>query len=460
MTSGANVDATESAIASQHQTTLGYSGARRVKAAVALGCLWGSVFVLHIVAWGHWLVYGLTALTGAHLLRLLVARPEAMPEPLPSTAALGVTTAIAPDPAHWPYVSILVAAKNEVSVIGGLVEALSQMDYPRDRYDFWIIDDASTDGTAELLDRLAHPAANLHVVHREPGAVGGKSGALNQVWRQTRGDLILVFDADARVSPDLLRRVVPFFQRSEVGAVQVRKAIANGSTNFWTHGQVAEMAFDAYCQIKRIARGGIGELRGNGQFVRRAALESCGGWNEETITDDLDLTFRLHLTGWTIAVTLFPAVQEEGVVRAVSLWHQRNRWAEGGYQRYLDYWRLLNPSRMGWARSIDLFFFWLMQYALPTMALPDLALAVARSRPPMLVPLSSVVMGFSMLGMMNALWKTQKTSPALLVLQTLRGMVYMTHWLLVVSTVTLRMAIRPKRLKWVKTQHVGLDKQG
>lgn len=75
---------------------------------------------------------------------------------------------------------------------------------------------------------------------------------------------------------------------------------------------------------------GVGELRGNGQFVRRQALASCGGWNEATITDDLDLTFRLHLNHWDIGILPVPAVREEGVTRAIALWHQRNRWAEGG----------------------------------------------------------------------------------------------------------------------------------
>jgi 1,2-diacylglycerol 3-beta-glucosyltransferase len=72
------------------------------------------------------------------------------------------------------------------------------------------------------------------------------------------------------------------------------------------------MALDAYVQQQRIAFGGIGELRGNGQFVRRTALERCGGWNEETITDDLDLTFRLHLDQWDIEILTCAAVEEEG----------------------------------------------------------------------------------------------------------------------------------------------------
>jgi 1,2-diacylglycerol 3-beta-glucosyltransferase len=200
----------------------------------------------------------------------------------------------------YPYISLLVAAKNEEAVIGNIVKALCSQDYPMERYEVWIIDDNSSDQTPVLLEKLVQEYDQLKVLRRDSGASGGKSGALNQVLPLTHGEILAVFDADAQVSSDLLRRVLPLFQRQAVGAVQVRKAITNAQENFWTQGQVAEMALDAYVQQQRIAFGGIGELRGNGQFVRRTALERCGGWNEETITDDLDLTFRLHLAQWDL----------------------------------------------------------------------------------------------------------------------------------------------------------------
>jgi 1,2-diacylglycerol 3-beta-glucosyltransferase len=426
---------------------------RRLKAAIALVGIWSLTITLHLLAWGQWLVYGLTVITGTHLLRLLLTAPVKWPEALPSWRDTPSPEKALTDLSQWPYVSILVAAKNETNVIERLATSLAQIDYPAQRFDVWLIDDNSTDGTGEVMDALANQYANMNVVHRAAGATGGKSGALNEVWPQTQGTLLLVFDADAQVDANCLRQVVPLFEQKQVGAVQLRKAIANGTHNFWTRSQVAEMAFDAYCQLKRVAGNGIGELRGNGQFVRRSALEQCGGWNEETITDDLDLTLKLHLTGWDVPLMMTPVVWEDGVLRAISLWHQRNRWAEGGYQRYLDYWRLLTPQRLGWNKALDLFIFWLIQYALPTAALPDFAMAVARNRLPMLMPLSGVAAVFATCGMASGLWRTRQASPFSIAVQTLRGMVYMTHWLIVMGTVTFRMAIRPKRLKWVKTQH-------
>ncbi|MEB3267377.1 MAG: glycosyltransferase family 2 protein [Leptolyngbya sp.] len=434
----------------------GFQG-RRLKAAVVLASLWLSTLGLHLWVWGHWFIYGCTVCIGLHLARLLFVTPVAAPAALPTARDLPPGIGDRPSREGWPHVSILVAAKNERAVIERLVASLTQLDYPSQSFDLWMIDDHSTDGTAELLDRAAARYPNVHVVHRSDQATGGKSGALNEVWPRTQGSVLVVFDADAQVPPDLLRRVVPWFHQAQVGAVQVRKAIANADLNFWTRGQMAEMAFDAYCQQQRVFGAGIGELRGNGQFVRREALLACGGWNEATITDDLDLTFRLHLTGWSIPVVVFPAVQEEGVTQFKSLWHQRNRWAEGGYQRYLDYWRLFTPNRLGIVKTLDLGFFWLIQYALPTMAVPDLALALVRSRPPVWTPLSSLVTVFLMIGMVNGLRATQKESWPLTILNTLRGVVYMVHWIVVMATVTLRMAIRPKRLRWIKTDHQGLE---
>jgi len=421
---------------------------RRRKAAVALAMVWSGTIALHLCSGGYWIVFGMTTLMGVHFLRVLLARPLQGPETLAATPE-----------AEWPYVSLLVAAKNEAAVIGTLVKTLCNLDYPTSRYEVWIIDDGSTDQTPILLEQLAQQYEQLQVLHRQPGAGGGKSGALNEVLPLIQGEIIGVFDADAQVSQDLLCRVLPLFQREQVGAVQVRKIIANADDNFWTRGQMVEMVFDALMQQQRIAVGGIGELRGNGQFVRRAALEGCGGWNEQTITDDLDLTLRLHLDQWDIDFLAFPTVQEEGVTRAPALWHQRNRWAEGGYQRYLDYWRLLIRNRMGTRKTLDLVVFLITQYVLPTAAVPDFVMAIARNRPPVLLPMTNLAVSLSFIGMLIGLRRVHKSQgtflPWVVLLQGLRGTLYMFHWLPVIASTTARISIRPKRLKWVKTTHQG-----
>ena len=111
----------------------------------------------------------------------------------------------------------------------------------------------------------------------------------------------------------------------------------NASVNWLTRAQAMEMALDAVIQQGRLAAGGIVELRGNGQLLRRDALLRSGGFNEATVTDDLDLSFRLLLEGEPIGLLWDPPVQEEAVLGLAALWRQRQRWAEGGLQRFFDY---------------------------------------------------------------------------------------------------------------------------
>ena len=425
---------------------------RRQKAAFLLMAIWLVTITLNLVSWGKWIVLAIALLLGIQILRCLLTKPE--------TAAVSLSTE---ELASAPKVSLLVAAKNQEAVISNLLAMLCNLDYPIDRYEVWAIDDRSTDNTPAILDRLATEYPQLRVVHRSANASGGKSGALNQVVPQTFGDIIGVFDADAKVTPDLLRKVVPLFADPDIGAVQVRKAIVNETENFWTKGQAAEMALDSYVQQQRIAVDGIGELRGNGQFVSRTALGSCGGWNEETITDDLDLTIRLHLDNWKVGFLLTPAVLEEGVTKASSLWHQRNRWAEGGYQRYLDYWRYIFSTPMGFGKRIDLLCWMVLQYILPAANVPDGIMAIARHRLPLLSPITALLFAWGFWGMFRGLIRIQVAEekslnlPTLLQItwQSLRGLFYMVHWQIVMLSITARMSIRPKRLKWVKTVHEG-----
>jgi 1,2-diacylglycerol 3-beta-glucosyltransferase len=428
----------------------GYAGRRR-KAAIVLTAVWSGTILLHLVSWGTGLVLGLSSIVGVHLFRLLLTGRRTA-----SAANAEVSLDVSSD--NPPFVSILVAAKDEEAVIESLVDMLCHLDYPN--YEVWAIDDNSTDNTPALLDRLALEHPNLKVLHRGAGAGGGKSGALNQALRRAKGDIIAVFDADARIAPDLLWRILPQFDRQQVGAVQLRKEITNPTVNFLTRGQAAEMALDAFFQQRRTGVNGIGELRGNGQFVRRKALESCGYFNEETITDDLDLTFRLHLDGWDIGCVFSPTVGEEGVTGTVALWHQRSRWAEGGYQRYLDYWRLIAQKRMSLSKKIDLFVFAIVQYLLPTVAMPDLLMALARNRLPIFGPLTGVTVALSFVGMFVGLRQMKARSGQPLPFWTalgtaISGTLYMMHWFAVIATTTVRMSVRRKQLKWVKTVHHG-----
>lgn len=423
----------------------GHLGGRRLKAAGLLGLLWGGSIGLHYTPVGPWVGYGLAGLFGFHALRLLTAAAATEPAPLDDSSR-----------ADWPTVALLVAAKNEEGVIGRLAEELCSLDYPAEKLQVWIIDDASSDRTPEILAQLQQRLPQLQVLRREEGAKGGKSGALNACWQVSGGEFVAVFDADAQVPRNLLRQVLPQFADPAIGAVQIRKAVSNYDTNFLTRSQRAEMAVDAFFQQQRIAIGGLGELRGNGEVLRRTAVDRCGGFNEETITDDLDLTFRLHLDGWRIGFQLFPAVGEEGVTQWKALWPQRNRWAEGGYQRFLDYWPWLLSGRLGPARTYDMAMFWVTQYFLPTVGIPDFIGAALTGQLPIFGLTGVIMFLLTILGIDRGLVRSEKEDNVGLpgrIGRSVVGFLYMCHWLPVVAWNTHRMAFVPKRFRWVKTDH-------
>jgi 1,2-diacylglycerol 3-beta-glucosyltransferase len=427
-------------------------GRRRLKTIIVLAIVYGLTFGMHFAPWSRWLLLGLFSIQAVRL----IFAPA-----LPAIAKANLTNESDKNESEQdlsqdlPFFSLLASAKNEEAVIGNLVRNLCQLDYPSDRFEVWIVDDNSNDRTPEVLTLLQQKYPQLKTLRRDEDAQGGKSGALNQVLGLTKGDIIGVFDADAQVPVDVLRSLAPVFQQPRIGAVQLRKAIANASENWWTSGQSAEMALDWCLQDLRIRVGGIGELRGNGQFVRLTALKDCGGWNEQTITDDLDLTIRLHLCQWDIACLNSPAVQEEGVVTAKQLWHQRNRWAEGGFQRYLDYWNLLLSGRLGFLKTFDMGLFYINQYLLTVAFIPDTIAAIVLRHNPMLPAIASFSLALSSVTMAFGLRRSYQMSWRSAIAQTVTGMIYMLHWIPVIASVTLRMCVFPKRLKWVKTQHQG-----
>jgi 1,2-diacylglycerol 3-beta-glucosyltransferase len=414
-------------------------GSRQKRMAIALLGLMAGIVLLHVLEQGFWVALGLGIILLGYILKLIFS----------STPNRKVN---ASNP--WPKVSILVPAKNEEQVIGRLVENLCTLDYPD--YEVWVIDDRGTDRTLEILQEYQKQYPQLRVHLRELGSKPGKSAALNEILPQTDGALIAVFDADAQIDPSFLRQTVPVFEARNVGALQVRKAISNASQNFWTQGQAVEMMLDAYFQSARLAVGGAAELRGNGQIIRRTALEAIGNWNEETITDDLDQTLRLHMANWDIAFVDSPVVYEEGVTAWKGLWRQRSRWAEGGAQRYLDYYQPLLGNAMGWSKTWDqLSYFVIVQYLLPLAALPDLLLGIILGHGPRLTALVIPGLLIPMLGMTLGQIRYAKTPLAKAISRSLLGGVYFLHWLPVMGVTLLRMVVKPKKLVWVKTVHTG-----
>ena len=236
---------------------------------------------------------------------------------------------------YKPFVSILIPAHNEEGVITNTIENILAIDYPN--FEIIVIDDRSTDNTASVIYDLSQKHEKVIAMVREKDAFPGKSAVLNDAFKVAKGDAILVFDADATVEPDFIKKLIPHLEPADVGAVQARKIIRNKNVNLLTRCQNNEYTMDTQLQVGRDAIKGAVELRGNGELIKREALEDIGGWNNFTITDDLDMSTRLHIKGWDVRFCVDACVYEEGIVYLFPLFRQRRRWLEGTIRRYLEY---------------------------------------------------------------------------------------------------------------------------
>ena len=254
---------------------------------------------------------------------------------------------------YKPFVSIMIPAHNEEGVITNTVENILTIDYPN--FEVIVIDDRSTDNTASVIYDLSQKHENVIAIVREKDAFPGKSAVLNDAFKVAKGEAILVFDADATVEPDFLKKLIPHLEPADVGAVQARKIIRNKDVNYLTRCQNNEYTMDAQLQVGRDAIKGAVELRGNGELIKRAALEDIGGWNNYTITDDLDMSTRLHIKGWDVRFCVDACVYEEGIVYLFPLFRQRRRWLEGTIRRYLEYsWQALWSKKMSLRARFDM----------------------------------------------------------------------------------------------------------
>jgi 1,2-diacylglycerol 3-beta-glucosyltransferase len=263
-----------------------------------------------------------------------------------------------PAPGHWPrlpLVSIVLPAKDEVRVIEQVVRSACAQVYAGG-IEVIVVDDHSTDGTGALLERLQRELS-FAVVQTPPGSIG-KAEALEAGIAASRGELIAVFDADARMAPDLIHRMVPHLAGTTVAAVQGRRLIYNAKRNVLTRFQEDEYRiFQTLLQRARQAVGGFVCLAGNGLIVKREALRAVGGWHREALTEDIELSVRLALAGWDIRYCYEAEIWEEGVVTLRDFLRQRERWFEGALLCFGDYLPRILVGRVSLFRKADMLFF-------------------------------------------------------------------------------------------------------
>lgn len=257
--------------------------------------------------------------------------------------------------ANWPRVTILVAAHNEEAVIGDCLENLMGVDYPADRMVVMPMNDRSTDRTREIIDALVakHPG-RIKPFHRS-GGKPGKAAALKDATELVDTDFIIVFDADYLPSRGLIRRLMAPFFDPEVGAVMGRVVPNNVGANLLT--RLLDLERSGGYQVDQQARMNLGlvpQYGGTVGGIRIAALRAVGGWHDDVLAEDTDLTYRLLLGGWQTVyhnrAECYEEVPESWAVRV----RQIKRWAKGHNQALVRHAvALLRRGEVPWAERAD-----------------------------------------------------------------------------------------------------------
>ena len=237
--------------------------------------------------------------------------------------------------ANLPTVTVQLPLFNEATVVERLLDAVARFDYPADKFEIQVLDD-STDETESLARRKVAELRDrgLDAVYlRRNSRVGYKAGALEYGLERAKGELVAIFDADFVPQPEFLRAVAGDFSDPRVGMVQTRWAHLNRDESLLT--SVQALMLDGHHLVENRARFGSGcmfNFSGTGGMWRRQAIADAGGWQHDTLTEDLDLSYRAQLKGWRFiyrpdVVTPAELPAEMSAFRA-----QQYRWAKGTVQ--------------------------------------------------------------------------------------------------------------------------------
>jgi 1,2-diacylglycerol 3-beta-glucosyltransferase len=350
-------------------------------------------------------------------------------------------------------VSIVVPARDEAAVIERLVGDLAALGGAQ----VLIVDDGSTDGTGDLARAAAVGSAHIRVVRREPGSgPATKAAVLNFAAPHLRGEILLVLDADASVAPDLLERLAAGWARDRSAiAVQGLRRPRHTHPTWLTAAQGEEQLFDTATQCGRWATDGTAELRGNGMAIRRTALAALGGWNEAALTEDLDLSTRLQAAGEHVAMAPEAAIGEQAVAGLGPLWRQRMRWAEGSVRRLLEHGPRLLAAPLSLRAKLD-FLAFTAEFLVPPLFVTTLLASLATIPLPQpadwSVPASLFVgYGLGVFVLALAALHADGRRGLSLVGGSLRGSLFLSHWLLVVPFALVRIAVGPGSVTFTKT---------
>jgi cellulose synthase/poly-beta-1,6-N-acetylglucosamine synthase-like glycosyltransferase len=241
-----------------------------------------------------------------------------------------------PDPpAALPPVTVQLPIFNEMYVADRLIDAVCELDYPRELLEIQVLDD-STDETRDIAElavrRHAARGLNIRCFHRVDRH-GFKAGALEAGLKEAAGRFVAIFDADFVPAPDFLRRTIPYFSDPHVGMVQTRWGHINQDYSLLT--KIQSILLDGHFVLEHGGRNRAGcffNFNGTAGIWRREAITAAGGWQHDTLTEDLDLSYRAQLQGWKFLFVPEVVSPAEVPVEMNSFKSQQHRWAKGSIQ--------------------------------------------------------------------------------------------------------------------------------
>jgi len=234
-----------------------------------------------------------------------------------------------------PVVTIQLPLYNEMYVTDRLVEAVCRIDYPHDRLEIQVLDD-STDETRSIAEmavrRFATEGIDIKYYHRTD-RTGYKAGALEAGLKTARGEFIAIFDADFSPTSDFLTRLMPHFRDPHIGMVQARWGHINQDYSLLT--KIQSILLDGHFVLEHGGRNRSGRFfnfNGTAGVWRRVAIDEAGGWQHDTLTEDLDLSYRAQLLGWKFVFVSDVIAPAEVPVEMNAFKSQQHRWAKGSIQ--------------------------------------------------------------------------------------------------------------------------------
>jgi cellulose synthase/poly-beta-1,6-N-acetylglucosamine synthase-like glycosyltransferase len=315
----------------------------------------------------------------AHLVFLLLKNRSKVAETLASYSL----------PAELPRVTIQLPLYNEATVVERLLDAVAQIEYPRELLDIQVLDD-SNDETRMLASRKVAQLQDqgLDIAHiRRADRVGYKAGALDYGLRTARGELVAIFDADFIPQPQFLTNIVGHFQDPKVAMVQTRWAHLNREHSLLTRAQA--LLLDGHHMVENQARFASGRLfnfAGTGGIWRKEVIADAGGWQHDTLTEDLDLSYRAQLRGWKFIYRPDITTPSELPEEVSALRAQQYRWAKGTIQCARKLMKRVWNSELTLAQRIEAVFHFTPHLAYPLMMLLSILVLPAV----LLIPAGSV----------------------------------------------------------------------